>query len=357
MKDGLVVVAGGGGFIGGHLVKHLLDEGFTNVRSVDIKPLRSSGTRSTPTASRTVHRRPQARSTNCHEAACPTAERTVYQLAADMGGMGFIELNKALCMLSVLTTTHALHGPRKSLRQVRASSSYSLLRVRLQRGQAEVNEDVIPLKEEDAYPAMRPRTATGGRSSSPSACAATSARTSASRPASPASTTSTAPTAPGTADARRPRGAHPQGPHRQAHRQPRDGNLGRRQADALVHVHRRLRQGHQHDHRLGRRPRADQPRAPTSSPRSTGSSTSSRTSPASRSTASTTSTPPRASTDATPTTPSSTSTSAGSPASSSATAWSAPTTGSNEQMLRPRPASAQLIVKAHRRGVGVGSIH
>ena len=100
-KDQLIVVAGGGGFIGGHLVGDLLARGFTKIRSVDIKPLNEWYQ---------VHEGVENVQADLQEKdaciqACDGAAE-IYQLAADMGGMGFIENNKALCMLSVLINTH-----------------------------------------------------------------------------------------------------------------------------------------------------------------------------------------------------------------------------------------------------------
>src|SRR5688572_23776090 len=100
-KTGKVVVCGGGGFIGGHLVGDLLRQGWTDVRAVDIKP-----------AEEWYQRFDQAENVHLDlqdKDACIRAmkdARIVYNLAADMGGMGFIENNKALCMLSVLINTH-----------------------------------------------------------------------------------------------------------------------------------------------------------------------------------------------------------------------------------------------------------
>ena len=74
----------------------------------------------------------------------------VYQLAADMGGMGFIELNKAKCMLSVLTSTHMLVAARDAgVQRFFYSSSACVYNADKQ-----TSADVEPLKEEDAYPAM-----------------------------------------------------------------------------------------------------------------------------------------------------------------------------------------------------------
>jgi len=74
----------------------------------------------------------------------------VFQLAADMGGMGFIENNKALCMLSVLPNTHMLLAARSEGvgRFFYASSAC------VYNGEKQTNPDVVALKESDAYPAM-----------------------------------------------------------------------------------------------------------------------------------------------------------------------------------------------------------
>jgi len=84
---------------------------------------------------------------------CYTAAKGVqgiFQLAADMGGMGFIENNKALCMLSVLTTTHMLLAARDSgVERFFYSSSACVYN-----GEKQKNPEVTPLKEEDAYPAL-----------------------------------------------------------------------------------------------------------------------------------------------------------------------------------------------------------
>ena len=103
IKDQMIVVAGGGGFIGGHLVADLLRQGYTNIRSVDIKPFAEWHQRFDVVENLQLDLKDKS---NCLEA-CDGAA-AVYQLAADMGGMGFIEANKALCMLSVLVNTHML---------------------------------------------------------------------------------------------------------------------------------------------------------------------------------------------------------------------------------------------------------
>ncbi|MGH3614031.1 MAG: NAD-dependent epimerase/dehydratase family protein [Pseudonocardia sp.] len=138
-----VLVAGAGGFIGGHLVGRLLEQG-RSVRAVDAKPFEEWYQ---------VH--PEARSCRldlsllpaCREATEGVGE--VYNLAADMGGMGFIENNKALCMLSVLINTHMLMAARDAgVERFFFSSSACVYAADKQ-----VSPDVVPLVEADAYPA------------------------------------------------------------------------------------------------------------------------------------------------------------------------------------------------------------
>jgi nucleoside-diphosphate-sugar epimerase len=85
---------------------------------------------------------------NCRGACEDVAE--VYNLAADMGGMGFIENNRALCMLSVLINTHLLVAAREAqVERFFYASSACVYNADKQK-----STDVVPLKEEDAYPAM-----------------------------------------------------------------------------------------------------------------------------------------------------------------------------------------------------------
>jgi nucleoside-diphosphate-sugar epimerase len=139
------LVCGGGGFIGGHLAKKLLEGGAASVRVVDVKPLDHWYQ---------VHPRAQNLVLDLQEKdACLTAVEgvdSVFQLAADMGGMGFIENNKALCMLSVLTNTHMLMAARAAgVGRFFYSSSACVYN-----GDKQTNPDVVALKEEDAYPAL-----------------------------------------------------------------------------------------------------------------------------------------------------------------------------------------------------------
>jgi len=139
------VVCGAGGFIGGHLVKSLIAGGTGMVRAVDIKPI-EDWQQVTPGAENLVLDL-QIRE-NCNRAA--EGMQGVFQLAADMGGMGFIENNKAACMLSVLTGTHMLLAARDAgVERLFYSSSACVYNVDKQR-----SPEVAALKESDAYPAM-----------------------------------------------------------------------------------------------------------------------------------------------------------------------------------------------------------
>src|SRR6185312_2829567 len=145
MSDKLILVAGGGGFIGGHLVARLREEGFTRIRSVDVKPLEYWY--QTFDDVENVVADLQLRD-EC-QAACRGVSE-VYNLACDMGGMGFIENNKALCMLSVLINTHLLQAAQEAkVSRFFYSSSACVYNADKQR-----SEDVVPLKEADAYPGM-----------------------------------------------------------------------------------------------------------------------------------------------------------------------------------------------------------
>lgn len=144
MKDGVIVVGGGGGFIGGHLVAALKAQG-QRVRSVDIKPL-DAWYQQVDGVENVVG---DLKLLEVSRKACEDAT-TIYQLAADMGGMGFIEHNKALCMLSVLTNTHMLQAAREAGvdRFFYASSAC------VYNADKQTDPNVTALKEEDAYPAL-----------------------------------------------------------------------------------------------------------------------------------------------------------------------------------------------------------
>ena len=145
LKNKKIAVCGAGGFIGGHLVNSLFASGAAAVRAIDIKPLNQWYQVSAKTENLVLDLQERQ---NCLAAA--TGMDVVFQLAADMGGMGFIENHKALCMLSVLTNTHMLMAAKeKSVERFFYSSSACVYN-----GEKQKNPKVIPLKEEDAYPAL-----------------------------------------------------------------------------------------------------------------------------------------------------------------------------------------------------------
>lgn len=145
IKDPLIVVTGGGGFIGGHLVADLIRQGYTKIRAVDQKPLDQWWQLFGAVDNRQLDLRIRE---SC--AAAVAGAAIVYNLAADMGGMGFIENNKALCMLSVLINTHLLLAAQaEGVERFFYASSACVYAADKQK-----SENVLPLKEEDAYPAM-----------------------------------------------------------------------------------------------------------------------------------------------------------------------------------------------------------
>jgi nucleoside-diphosphate-sugar epimerase len=142
---GTIVVCGAGGFIGGHVVADLERRGRGPIRAVDIKPF-DEWYQQSP-AAENLQLDLQSLDA-CRRAVADASE--VYNFACDMGGMGFIELNKALCMLSVLINTHLLMAAREAgaRRYFFASSAC------VYNADKQVSPDVVPLREEDAYPGM-----------------------------------------------------------------------------------------------------------------------------------------------------------------------------------------------------------
>ena len=138
------VVAGGGGFIGGHLVGDLLSRGYS-VRSVDLKP-----------ESEWYQVHPDAENISADLSLVEMARavvdgaRQVYMLAADMGGMGFIESHKAACMLTVLTSTHMLQAAQQAGAERYFYSSSACVYA----AEKQIITDVTALREQDAYPAQ-----------------------------------------------------------------------------------------------------------------------------------------------------------------------------------------------------------
>ena len=139
-----ILIAGGGGFIGGHLAGSLLAKGH-QVVVADIKSLDQWYQ---------VHGEAENHVLNLEEKqACYEVMEgcdEVYNLACNMGGMGFIEFNRALCMISVLINTHLLMGARdlgvKGFFYASSACVYPDYR--------QDDADVMALKEPDAYPAQ-----------------------------------------------------------------------------------------------------------------------------------------------------------------------------------------------------------
>lgn len=140
----MLVVCGAGGFIGGYLVKSLIALG-ERVRAIDIKPLSAWYQLSDEAENVQADLR---LSESCHEVLSQAS--AVYNLACDMGGIGFIENNKAECMLNVLINTHLLMAAKyHSVSKYFFSSSACVYAASKQ-----VSTKCTALREEDAYPAM-----------------------------------------------------------------------------------------------------------------------------------------------------------------------------------------------------------
>jgi nucleoside-diphosphate-sugar epimerase len=143
-NDTRVLVTGAGGFIGGHLVARFRAQG-ERVRAVDAKPLDQWYQRFPDVENLALDLNLKE---NCETVAKDIDE--IYNLAANMGGMGFIEHNKALCMLSVLINTHMLQAALdRGCQKFFYSSSACVYNADKQKTFAAPS-----LKEADAYPAM-----------------------------------------------------------------------------------------------------------------------------------------------------------------------------------------------------------
>ena len=140
-----VLVTGAGGFIGGHLVRALRDQGVEQIRAVDVKPLDEWQ----QCFDDAENRQADLSELDACQKACQEID-TVFNMACDMGGMGFIENNKALCMLSVLISTQMLVAARdQAVERFFYSSSACVYAAGKQD-----SPEVEPLRESDAYPAM-----------------------------------------------------------------------------------------------------------------------------------------------------------------------------------------------------------
>ena len=139
-----VLVAGAGGFIGGALAAELLNRGFADVRVVDVKPVKRWYQVHDAADNRVLDLSEKA---DAYEAA--EGRQYIFNLAADMGGMGFIENNKAACMLSVLPTTFMLMAARDqgAERLFYASSAC------VYPGERQDSPEIVALREAEAYPA------------------------------------------------------------------------------------------------------------------------------------------------------------------------------------------------------------
>lgn len=144
-RDTPILVAGAGGFIGGWLVRSLTEKGYLDVRAVDVKPLGEWFQLFPGLENRSLDLRSLD---SCRQAV--DGRRWVFNLAADMGGMGFIENNKALCMLSVLINTHLLQASKEQAvtRFFFASSAC------VYAADKQDSPEILGLQESDAYPAM-----------------------------------------------------------------------------------------------------------------------------------------------------------------------------------------------------------
>lgn len=144
-RDDLIVITGAGGFIGGHLVADLRASGYRKLRAVDVKPIDAWYQRFEDVENLRLDLKRQE---SCHQAA--RGARYIFNLAADMGGMGFIETHKADCMLSVLISTLMLVAAKECGAERLLYSSSACVYAAYRQNSA----DVEPLKESDAYPAQ-----------------------------------------------------------------------------------------------------------------------------------------------------------------------------------------------------------
>ncbi len=147
-KDDQIVIAGAGGFIAGSLARYFHDQGFTRIRAIDKKPLPEWYQVTDRVESLCLD---LSDDYNCRKACEGAVE--VYNLAADMGGMGFIERFRIECLRSILINTHMIEAAyRAGTQRYFYSSSACAYNVELQK-----DPNVRALKESDAYPAMAER--------------------------------------------------------------------------------------------------------------------------------------------------------------------------------------------------------
>jgi GDP-D-mannose 3', 5'-epimerase len=147
-KDDLIVLTGAGGFIAGNLALYFKNKGFTNIRAVDKKPLYEWYIHVPGVQNLCLD---VSKEDNCKRVCEGAVE--VYNLAADMGGMGFIERFRVECLRSILINTNMVEAAyRAGARRYFFSSSACAYNTLLQK-----DPNVRALKESDAYPAMSER--------------------------------------------------------------------------------------------------------------------------------------------------------------------------------------------------------
>ena len=147
-RDDLIVIGGGGGFIAGALTRYFHDQGFTRIRAVDKKPLPAWYQRVPGVECLSLD---LGEADHCRRVCEGAVE--VYNLAADMGGMGFIERFRIECLRSILINTHMIEAAyRAGAQRFFFSSSACAYNTTLQQ-----DPNVRALRESDAYPAMAER--------------------------------------------------------------------------------------------------------------------------------------------------------------------------------------------------------
>jgi len=147
-QDDLLVITGAGGFIGGALTRHFHDLGYRRIRAIDRKPLPEWYQRVPGVECVSLDVSEKQNAIRAVEGAVE-----VYNLAADMGGMGFIERFRVECLRSILINTHMIDAAwRAGARRYFFSSSACAYNTDLQK-----DPKARALKESDAYPAMAER--------------------------------------------------------------------------------------------------------------------------------------------------------------------------------------------------------
>ena len=104
-KDDLIVIAGAGGFIAGNLAAYFKSKGFNRIRAIDKKPIYEWYQTVPGVENLSLDLSIEE---NCRRAVEDATE--VYNLAADMGGMGFIETHRVDCLRSILINTHMVEA-------------------------------------------------------------------------------------------------------------------------------------------------------------------------------------------------------------------------------------------------------